>query len=95
MSDSAPNSDTLRVTAAELREVLITAAGIAPERLDGQETTPLVDLGVDSLAVLELQAVANRRYGVEIPDDALEMSVAGLAAFINKHVGATFADGGE
>jgi aromatase len=94
MSSSTPNSDAVRVTADDLREVLASAAGIAPESLDGQESTPLADLGVDSLAVLEIHAVAHRRYDVEIPEDAREMSLAGLVAFINEHVG-TGGGGGE
>jgi acyl carrier protein len=87
MSISTPNGDAGAVTAGDLREILVTNAGVAAEVLDGEEHTPLEQLGVDSLAVLEFQSLAAQRYGVEIPDDALQMSVSGLVQFINQHAG--------
>jgi acyl carrier protein len=87
MGMSTPNRDAERVTVADIREILVTHTGVASEAFDGREATPLEELGVDSLAILQLQASAAERFAVEIPDDALKMSVAGLAAFINERTG--------
>lgn len=84
MSISTPDSSAGLITAADIRDILITNTGVAAETFEGQDMTPLEDLGVDSLAVLELQSLARARYGVEVPDDALGMSVAGLVGFINQ-----------
>jgi acyl carrier protein len=74
-------------TFGDIREVLVTNTGVAPETFSGQDGTALVDLGIDSLAVLELQAVVAQRHGgVEIPETALQMSVEEIVAFINDHV---------
>ncbi len=70
-------------TAAEIEEILVKNTGVDPDVLADQRTTPLEQLGLDSLAVLELQAVAADRFGVEVPDDALTMSVLEIVNFIN------------
>jgi act minimal PKS acyl carrier protein len=60
-------------TFADLRQALREAAGdddnleLTPHALD----TELVDLGYDSLAMLEVAAIVERRYGVKIPDDTV------------------------
>jgi aromatase len=74
------------VTAAEIEEILVSKTGLAADAVADQPFASLVDLGLDSLAVLELQAEAARRFGVEIPDTALEMNIAGLVAHINEHL---------
>lgn len=46
--------------------------------LDGKElteadlTTPFIDIGFDSLAVLEIASQLQREYGLQIPDEAIE-----------------------
>jgi acyl carrier protein len=65
----------LPITAGAVEEVLVASAGVSPELFEGNESTPLEDLGLDSLAVLELEAVMSDRYGVRIPEGALYMSV--------------------
>lgn len=72
------------VSAADIEQVLVERTGMDPEVLDGQHHLPLVDLGVDSLAVLELQAVSEKEYGVSLPDDLLEMSTNEVAATIRE-----------
>jgi minimal PKS acyl carrier protein len=74
------------VTAADIEEILVSRTGLAAEAVSGQLYTALVDLGLDSLAALELQAEAARRFGVQIPEGAIEMSIAGLVAHINENL---------
>jgi acyl carrier protein len=86
MSSRLPDWTAPRVTVDEVREILVADTGVAREALQGQDATPLEDLGLDSLAILQVQSRIDRRYGVELPDDALSMSVAGLVAFIDQRV---------
>jgi acyl carrier protein len=68
----------------EIEDILVRSAGLSQELLgDTTRDATLEELGLDSLACMELQAVLKDRYGVRIPDEALEMSVPQLA----EHVG--------
>lgn len=86
MTSSAFGSGPGPVSAAEIEEILVSRTGLDADAVDGRAHVPLVDLGLDSLAVLELQAEAARRYGVEIPESAIEMSISGLVAHINDNI---------
>jgi act minimal PKS acyl carrier protein len=46
----------------------------------------LADLGYDSLAILEIAAVLQRRYGIAVPDDSTERMTTPRAAvaYINE-----------
>ena len=48
-----------------LREILQTNFDIAPERLDPD--TPLSDLQIDSLAVIEVLFAVEEKFGVTVP----------------------------
>ena len=87
MTTQLPNDNARHATAADIERILVQRTGVAPETLLGNHATALVDLGVDSLAVLELQSVVSSQFGVEVPDDALLMSVEGLAAYVRSHQG--------
>lgn len=73
--------------AEDVETILITHTGAEPAAFDGGRDVPLEDLGIDSLAVLELQAQVTDRYGVEIPEEALRMSVAEIVDLINAKAG--------
>jgi acyl carrier protein len=78
------SADSVRtVTSEDIEGILITNVGAAPDVFNGREGRSLTDLEFDSLAVLELAAVVQERFGVEIPEAALDMSILQLAAFIN------------
>ncbi|HEX4703273.1 MAG TPA: acyl carrier protein [Pseudonocardiaceae bacterium] len=59
----------------ELEEILVRAAGVGHHTLAEAGDSTLEDLGLDSLAAMELQAVVRDRYGVRIPDESLAMSL--------------------
>jgi act minimal PKS acyl carrier protein len=66
MSGTAPDLDDLRRI---LREVAGTAQGVD---LGGDiADTPFLDLGYDSLSLLETAARIQREYGVRLDDDVL------------------------
>jgi acyl carrier protein len=58
-----------------LREILVAEVGIDGKTLDSQPQTVLADLGLDSMAQVELGVVLRTQHGVnELPDDANTMS---------------------
>lgn len=64
-----------------LREILVTDVGIDSDCLAEQADTTLADLGLDSLAQVELSVVLQNRHGVEQPpDDMRTMSFNQLVA---------------
>nr|WP_042191455.1 acyl carrier protein [Kibdelosporangium sp. MJ126-NF4]CEL20093.1 hypothetical protein [Kibdelosporangium sp. MJ126-NF4]CTQ97317.1 hypothetical protein [Kibdelosporangium sp. MJ126-NF4] len=68
--------------ATEIREILVSAAGLDPSAFDGAEHDSLAELGLDSLATMELQSIVQTRHQIRIPDESLAMSVPQIAAFI-------------
>jgi acyl carrier protein len=70
----------------EIQELLVASAGVSPQVFEGSDGDTLQELGLESLAVMELQAVVEQRYGVRIPDDALELSVAEIVTYIETHI---------
>jgi acyl carrier protein len=72
------------VTFDDIESILVKKVGLAPQTLAGTPDNSLEDLGLDSLAVLELQIVITKQYGVEIPDESGELNVGEIVDFINK-----------
>jgi acyl carrier protein len=71
------------VTFDDIESILVKKVGLAPQTLASNPANSLEDLGLDSLAVLELQIVITKLYGVEIPDESGELSVGEIVDFIN------------
>jgi acyl carrier protein len=71
------------VTFDDIESILVKKVGLAPQTLASNPENSLEDLGLDSLAVLELQIVITKQYGVEIPDESGELSVGEIVDFIN------------
>jgi acyl carrier protein len=53
----------------DLMTLLVTKAGLPPEARTGDPGATFDDVGLDSLAFLQLQAELQDQYGVELPDD--------------------------
>jgi acyl carrier protein len=66
----------------ELNEIVVAAAGVSQATLETAGDQLLADLGLDSLAAMELQSITQARYGVRIPDESLEMSLPQIAHFV-------------
>lgn len=71
---------------AEINAILVKNAGLGIDDvvIDGSAT--LEELGLDSLAGRELQAVLESRHGVTIPDDAVGLTVAYLASLVHVYL---------
>ncbi len=74
------NSDTQGIAQAELRQILLDDIGIDGQLLTEATGCSLGDLGVDSIAQVELSVVLRNRFGITIiPDDVSDMSLDELA----------------
>ena len=71
------------VTFDDVESILVTKVGLAPRTLAGNREGTLEELGLDSLAVLELQIVITKQYGIEIPDESGGLNVGEIVEFIN------------
>ncbi|MGW0737829.1 acyl carrier protein [Streptomyces sp. NPDC002851] len=72
-----------RITRDELAEIFILNTGVPAGTFDGHYDDSLESLGIDSLALLELEAIAAERYHVQVPEDALQLSLNALTETLN------------
>jgi acyl carrier protein len=56
-------------THADLRQILIDRVGLAESDVPDEPQTAFADIGLDSLAVVEVQLAVQQRYGFTIPDE--------------------------
>jgi minimal PKS acyl carrier protein len=56
-------------TQADLMDILVSAVGLPQSERTDDATKTLTDVGLDSLALLQLQAELLARYGVEVTVD--------------------------
>jgi minimal PKS acyl carrier protein len=80
----------MKFTIDDLMQLLVTKAGLpAPARTDNPLRT-FGDLGLDSLAFLQLQSELQTLYGVELPDDSpLSYTVGEIVAEVNERLVST------
>jgi len=76
------------LTIDEFKLIMRQVAGNDPDIDSAAETEDslLTDLGYDSLALLEIAAVVQQRYGISVPDDCTERMTTPRAAvaYINE-----------
>jgi|GEM_PF-288531 aromatase len=79
-----PNDGGARptVTAAEITAILVRHCGLDAESAAAAPAASLEELGLDSLALLELQAVVADRYRVQIPEEAIRLTIAEIADLV-------------
>jgi acyl carrier protein len=68
---------------AALKEILVANLGFESETVDDAWGSPLIDSGIDSIGVLELEAVLKRRFGVTLPEGAAELSPDQIYEYIH------------
>jgi acyl carrier protein len=74
---------TRPVTSTEIQNLLISRTGADPEIFEQGNGLSLEELGIDSLAVLELSAVVEDKFSLEVPEDALGMTIDQIVAHVN------------
>jgi acyl carrier protein len=72
------------VTFDDIESILVKKVGLAPQALADNPDSSLEELGLDSLAVLELGIVVTKQYGVELPEESAGFSVSEIVDYINK-----------
>ncbi|MBY8870330.1 SRPBCC family protein [Micromonospora sp. PLK6-60] len=71
-----------RPLATEITDILVTHCGLDADAAARAPAASLAELGMDSLALLELSAVVADRWRVKIPEQAAELSIAGVADLV-------------
>ncbi|ROO62455.1 aromatase [Micromonospora sp. Llam0] len=74
--------DQQKVTAAEITAILVRNCGLDPAGAAETPAASLAELGLDSLALLELQAVVADRYQVRIPPDSADLTIVEIAELV-------------
>lgn len=78
--------DRTAVAAADITSILVRNCGLDAEAAAASPGASLSELGMDSLALLELHAVVTDRYRVTLPDDSAELTIAEVAALVDGSV---------
>ncbi|WP_329009571.1 SRPBCC family protein [Micromonospora rifamycinica] len=71
-----------RPLTGEITEILVTHCGLDADAAARAPAATLEELGMDSLALLELSAVVADRWRVRIPEQAGRLSIAGVADLV-------------
>ncbi|MGF7236971.1 MAG: acyl carrier protein [Frankia sp.] len=73
--------------ADEMLDVLVEQAGLPSADRPGDLGVTFQDIGLDSLAYIQLQAAVHEALGVEIPDDfPKDDTLAEILATVNAHL---------
>jgi acyl carrier protein len=89
-------SDGALMTRAELEDILARHSGLSADVFAGADDTPLADLGMESLAAMEIQAVIKDRLSVHIPEEDIPgMGFNALLAGIHAAQAERAESGGE
>ena len=72
-----------RLTIEDLMEILVTKAGLPREGAAAGPFATFGDVGLDSLAYLQLQAAVADGYGLELDDDMLHATFGEIVALVN------------
>jgi acyl carrier protein len=75
-------------TFEDLKEILVKRVGVAADLVVNDPNLEFEDLGLDSLAFVEIQLAVQQQYGFTIPDqDAHEITSVGQAiAYTNRRL---------
>lgn len=75
-----------RQLASEITDILVTRCGLDAEAAARTPAASLEELGMDSLALLELSAVVADRWRVRIPEQANQLSIDGVVDLVAREV---------
>ncbi|MEU5553082.1 MULTISPECIES: SRPBCC family protein [unclassified Micromonospora] len=71
-----------RSLTAEITHILVTNCGLDPDAAARAPAASLEELGMDSLALLELSAVVADRWRVSIPEQAAQLTIPAVAELV-------------
>lgn len=77
----------MRFTIDDLMQLLVTKAGLPAQARTDNPLRTFGDLGLDSLAFLQLQSELQALYGLELPDGSpLSYTVGEIVAGVNERL---------
>jgi minimal PKS acyl carrier protein len=80
----------MRFTIEDLMQLLVSKAGLPAQARTDDPLRTFGDLGLDSLAFLQLQSEIQTRYGLELPADSpLSYTVGEIVASVDEHLART------
>jgi minimal PKS acyl carrier protein len=80
----------MKFTIEDLMQLLVVKAGLPSQARTDNPLRTFGDLGLDSLAFLQLQAELQDLYGLELPDEnPLSYTVGEIVAAVNERLGLT------
>ncbi len=76
---------------AELKEILVGRVGLAEQQVPEDLATPFADLGLDSLALVEVLLAIQQRYDLVVPDEDAEHfgTLGETIAYVNTRLAET------
>jgi aromatase len=78
------NGQAGTATAGEIASILVRNCGLDADAAALAPTASLTELGMDSLALLELQAVVAERYQVRIAEETGQLTIAEVAELVDR-----------
>ncbi|GIH18582.1 SRPBCC family protein [Rugosimonospora africana] len=76
-------SERRQAVTAEITAILVRNCGLDPDAAASAPTATLAELGMDSLALLELEAVVADRHGAHVPENAALLTIDELAELLD------------
>ena len=72
-------------TLEDLRRILVDRVGLGPTDVPDDPQVSFIDLGLDSLAVVEVQLAIQQDYGFTVPDEDAEriVTLADAIGYVN------------
>lgn len=79
-----------RFTHDDLRTILVDRIGLAPADIPDDPDTAFTELGLDSLAIVEVQLAVQQRFGFDMPDADAHLMVTMCEAvdYVNRRLAA-------
>jgi acyl carrier protein len=75
-------------TFEDLKEILVNRIGLSPDQVVDDPSVTFAAMGLDSLALVEIQLAVQQRYGFTIPDEDAQkiLTVGGAIEYTNKRI---------
>lgn len=71
---------------ADLMDLLVQKAGLGRDSTTDDPDARFNDVGLDSLAFLQLQTELQNEYGIELPDDPQGITFGEIINYVNDHL---------
>ena len=77
-----------KFTFDDLKDILVNRVGLPPDQVVNDPNVTFVAMGLDSLALVEIQLAVQQRYGFTIPDEDAQkiLTVGGAIDYTNRRI---------